>query len=157
MLWSHLRKWVVVASLTASVISTARAEPACPQMEFVVVDDHGSRTITEPDGKVLHLKAAALLTLADFTGANVTLTENQIVLNVNLAPDGAQRIRRFSKANVGTRIAFIADGEVIKTAKILDPIQFDGFLVGPLEQAKAEALADTINRNAGRRACRPDR
>lgn len=159
MLESRFPKRILFAGLMAGclcVTHSANAEPACPRMEFVVVDDHGPRTIAEPNGKVLHLKAAPLLTMRDFTGANVTLTENQIVLNVDLDRDGAQRIRQFSKNNVGTKIAFIADGEVIKTAKILDPIQFDGFLVGPLERAKADALADAINKNAGRAACKPE-
>jgi Preprotein translocase subunit SecD len=141
-------KILLFAGLVIGVTGAATAE-SCPRMEFVVVDDHGPRAVAEPGGKVLHLKAAPLLTLADFTGANVTLTENQIVLNVDLDRDGAARIQAFSKANVGTRIAFIADGEVIKTAKILDPITFAGFLVGPLNRAKADALAAAINNSAG--------
>lgn len=148
----HFLKGTLFAVLMAGIIGTshsANAEPVCPRMEFVVVDDQGPRAITEPDGKVLHLKAAPLLTMIDFTGATVTLTENQIVLNINLDHDGAQRIQEFSKNNVGTTIAFIVDGEVVRTAKILDPIHFDGFLVGPLDRAKADSLANTINKNAG--------
>lgn len=136
------------------VTPSAHAAPACPRMEFVVVDPQGSRTIAEPNGKILHLDATPLLTMADFTGANVTLTENQIVLNIDLDHDGAQRIRQFSKNNVGARIAFIANGEVIKTAKILDPIQFDGFLVGPLDRPKADALADAINKSHSDAVCK---
>lgn len=149
----HFLKRALLAGLVASAFLSANAEPACPRMEFAVVDDQGPRAIAQPDGRVLHLKAAPMLTMADFTGANVSLTENQIVLNVDLDQGGAARLQEFSKANVGTRIAFIADGEVIKTAKILDPITFNGFLVGPLDRAKADSLAAAINRNAGHAAC----
>jgi preprotein translocase subunit SecD len=146
----HFRKWMFFAGLAAVITGAAHgaSAAACSRMEFAVVDDRGPRTIAEPDGNVLHLKAAPLLTMADFAGAGVTLTENQIVLNVDLDRDGAARIQAFSKANVGARIAFIADGQVIKTAKILDPITFNGFLVGPLDRAKADALAAAINKNA---------
>ncbi|GAA0551975.1 preprotein translocase subunit SecD [Rhizomicrobium palustre] len=133
--------------------NSASAAPACPRMEFVVVDDHGPRTMSGPDGKLLHLDAAPLLTSADFTGANVSPTEGQIVLNINLDRDGAQRIQQFSKSHVGATLAFIADGEVLNAARILDPITFDGFLVGPLEQAKADGLAKQINQAAADHAC----
>lgn len=144
MLGAFLKR-LLLASVAIGVWGANPAGAACSRMEFVVVDD--PRAIAEPSGKILHL-AAPLLTMADFTGANVTVTENQIVLNVNLGRDGAARLQDFSKTHVGTRIAFIADGEVIKTAKILDPITADGFLVGPLDRAKADALADAINQNA---------
>lgn len=139
---------LLVASLAMGVLWTtgsAMAAPSCPRLEIVIVDDHGPRTITAPDGKVLHLEATPLLSMADFTGANVTLTEGQIVLNLNLGPAGGLRIRQFSKDHVGTTMAFIEDGEVLRTARIMDPILGDGILLGPLDRAKADALADAIN------------
>ncbi len=150
-------KWIP-AALAASVLGASiSANAACTRMEFAVVDPQGPRTITGPSGKVLHLEAAPLVTIADFTGANVSLTENQIVLNISLDRDGGGRLRQFSKDHVGTTIAFIVDGDVIKAARILDPIQFDGFLVGPLERPKAEALADAINKSASDAACTRER
>ena len=46
------------------------------------------------------------LTLNQFTGANVTLTEGQIVLNVGLTSEAAGQWRAFTAKSVGQVIAF---------------------------------------------------
>ncbi len=85
---SNFRKGTIFAGLVVGImcINSANAEPACPRMEFVVVDDQGPRTIAEPDGNILHLKAAPLLTMTDFTGANVTLTRMADAISSSLRP-----------------------------------------------------------------------
>jgi hypothetical protein len=146
-----LRNFLLACLAMGAVWTTggAIAAPACPRLEIAIVDDQGTRLITGPDGKVLHLNRAPILSMVDFTGANVTLTEGEIVLNLNLSREGGLRIQQFSKDHVGTTMAFIQDGEVIKTAKIVDPILGDGILVGPFDRAKADALADVINTRSG--------
>lgn len=64
-----------------------------------------------------------LLTLQDFTDANVTRTERQIVLNVGLKPTASARWVKFTAEHVGTMV----NDRVVKVGKILDPNMGKGF------------------------------
>jgi preprotein translocase subunit SecD len=72
----------------------------------------------QPHGR---LTKTPLVTRADITGANASLTEGQWVLNVDVTDEAAQRIQDFSKQNVGRRMAFLVDGKVHRTPRVLDP------------------------------------
>jgi preprotein translocase subunit SecD len=73
----------------------------------VVVEKSGDsvRTIRSSDGRLVSLTDKPLLTIGDFTDANVSLTEGQIVLNVSVTADGAKRIQTFTVKNVGKQIS----------------------------------------------------
>jgi preprotein translocase subunit SecD len=102
-------------------------------------------TVAAPDGALISLTDTPLLTIGDFTGANVSVTESQIVLNVSMPTESAKRVRTFTANHVGTRMAFLVNGRVINTPKILDPITGQGFLIGPFGRDEAQKLADSIN------------
>lgn len=55
-----------------------------------------------------------------------------MVLNLNLSRASAQRLRDFTAANVGGRLAVLVDGRPLKVVKVLDPIHGDGVLIGLL-------------------------
>jgi preprotein translocase subunit SecD len=125
----------------------------CPAIEVSVAADtpsDSSRSVALDDGRHIPLTEKALLTSADITGARASLTEGQYVINVDLTPESARRIQVFSQHNIGRTLVFLVDGKVIRTPKILDPITGSGFLIGPLEQAEAERLADAISTGCGR-------
>ena len=118
-------------------------------MEVSIVADksmHSIRHISSPEGELLSLSEKPLLTIDDFTEANVSMTEGQIVLNVSMSAESAKRVQAFTASHVGTRIAFLVNGQVINTPKILDPITGRGFLVGPFSRDEAQKLADSINK-----------
>jgi preprotein translocase subunit SecD len=128
---------------------------ACPTMEVSVVAGesmHSSRRVFGPDGTLISLTDTPLLTIGDFTDANVSVTERQVVLNVSMSAGSAKRVQTFSASHVGARLAFLANGRVINTPKILDPITGRGFLIGPLSHDEAQKLADAINHRG--RGCR---
>ncbi len=129
--------------------STPPAERAtCPAIEVSVAADaehDGNRVVALPNGTVIPLTAEPLVTSADITGASASLTEGQYVLNVDVTPERGQQVRQFSEHNVGRMLVFLVDGRVVRTPTIKDPITGDGFLIGPLERAEAEQLADAIN------------
>lgn len=118
---------------------------SCPRLEVAVADDKGERIVTDEDGSAVHIERPSLLTTADFTSANVTVTEGQVVLNINLTHEAGGRIQAFSREHVGVRLAFILDDRALKVARILDPIRNDGILMGPFPREQAGALAATIN------------
>lgn len=123
---------------------------ACPAIEVSAIADAQSdstRPVALNDGTQISLTKTPLVTSADITGANASLTEGQWVLNVNLTDEAAQRVQDFSKQNVGRTMAFLVDGKVHRAPKILDPITGKGFLIGKFDQAAAERLATAI-RNA---------
>jgi len=122
--------------------------PTCPVLEISVVADRSSdrtRTVTLPDGRNIFLSDPPLLTNADVTGAHAALTEGQYVLNVDVTSEGAKRIQSFSERNVGRTMAFVVDGQVLRTPRIQDPIVGRGMLVGGFVQAEAERLAKAFN------------
>jgi preprotein translocase subunit SecD len=120
---------------------------ACPAIEVSVVADAGTDS-TSPvalnDSTNIRLIRPPLVTSADVAGANASLTEGQWVLNLDVTDEAAKRVQEFSKQNVGRTMAFLIDGKVRSTPKILDPITGNGFLIGGFEQTDAERLATAI-------------
>jgi preprotein translocase subunit SecD len=106
------------------------------------------------DGKTVHVSQKPLLTLRDFTNAHVTLTEGQIVLNVGLKPEPSGRWIKYTTDHVGSMIAFLVNDRVVMFAKILDPNDGKGFLVGPLDKAEADKLAEAINTADNSASCK---
>jgi hypothetical protein len=126
---------------------------ACPAIEVSAVADAQSdstRPVVLNDGTTIPLTRTPLVTSADITGANASLTEGQWVLNVDVTAEAAQRVQDFSKQNVGRTMAFLVDGKVHRTPRILDPITGQGFLIGRFEQADAERLATAISNGCKR-------
>jgi preprotein translocase subunit SecD len=130
----------------------------CPKMEVdhvVPTTQDKARTVHSEAGPI-YVAEKPLLTLDDFTAANVSVTEGQIVLNVDLTKQSARRIQAFTKGHVGERMVYIVDGRVIRTPKILDPITGSGFLIGPFSQHEGMKIADAINhKGIGCAALRP--
>jgi len=120
----------------------------CPAIEVSVVADaptDSTRSVPMTEGESILLTRTPLVTSADVTGAHVSLTEGQYVLNVDVTAEAAQRVQRFSERNVGRTLAFLVDGRVLRTPRIRDPITGSGFLIGAFERAEAERLAEAIN------------
>ena len=140
----------------AASAADAQTQNGCPTIEVAVVASgpaDSARHVPTTSGQSVDLTATPLLRIDDFTTANVTLTERQIVLNVTMTPDAAKRVQQFSAAHVGQRMAFVVNGRVINTPKILDPITGNGILLAPFQRPDADALAAVINgRNS---VCRP--
>jgi preprotein translocase subunit SecD len=126
---------------------------ACPAIEVSAVADvqsDSTRPVALNDGTRIPLTRTPLVTSADITGANASLTEGQWVLNVDVTDDAARRVQDFSRQNVGRTMAFLVDGKVHSTPRILDPITGKGFLIGGFEQADAERLATAIRNGCKR-------
>jgi preprotein translocase subunit SecD len=126
---------------------------ACPAIEVSAVADvqsDSTRPVVLNDGRTIALTRTPLVTSADITGSNASLTEGQWVLNLDVTNEGAKRVQDFTKQNVGRTMAFLIDGKVHSTPKILDPIKGKGFLIGGFERADAERLATAINNGCKR-------
>ena len=128
--------------------------PACPAIDVSVVatmQSDSTRPVALDDGTKIPLTRTPLVTSADITGANASLTEGQWVLNVDVTDEAAKRVRDFSKQNVGRTMAFLVEGKVHSTPRILDPITGKGFLIGgAFKQADAERLATAIRNGCKR-------
>lgn len=59
--------------------------------------------------------------------------------------EAAKCVQIFSKQNVGRTMAFLVEGKVQSTPRILDPITGKGFLIGRFKKADAERLATALN------------
>jgi preprotein translocase subunit SecD len=149
---------VSFAFCTLNAQTQASVTPACPSMEVSIVAGtsvHSTRHVSSPEGQLISLTDKPLLTIDDFTDANVSLTQGQTVLNVTMSAASAQRVQTFTANHVGTRMAFLVNGRVINMPRILDPITGKGFLIGPFRRDEAQKLADSINHRE--RGCGPQR
>jgi preprotein translocase subunit SecD len=115
---------------------------------------HVTRTV--PTGTTVPMKAegtetfynvekSALVGMRDFIRASVTFTEGQYCLNVTLTPQAAATLRDYTTQHVGEYLGFVVDGSLAQVAKIFDPLEGDGFLVGGLGEKRARELARRIN------------
>lgn len=141
----------MLASLLTCCILSAQA-PNCQTIEVSIVaerPDGSTRRISSSEGKRVYLTAKPLLTNHDFTHANVTLTEGQFVLNLDMTAESAKRVQLFTENNVGKEMAFLVNERVIRTPKIRDPIVGNGFLIGAFGRDEAQRLADAINQPDG--------
>lgn len=125
----------MLAAIFALALSTT---PICHRLEIRSADADGRAV--EP--------SAPIATQAEVTRARVSLTEGQIVLNLDLAKAAGERLRRYTASHVGSRLAFSFDGKVLMAPRILDPIKADGFLAGPFDKPHADAYAEQINSGA---------
>ena len=151
-----MRKMLVLlmVSIACRVLSgqAPAPVPTCPTMEVGIVADQSddfARKFSSEQGRIVSVAEKPLLTMADLTDANVSLTEGQIVLNVSMTTESAKRVQDFTANHVGKMIAFIVNGRVIRTPKILDPVTGKGLLIGPFSQDEAQKLADSINHKKG--------
>jgi len=141
---------LLAASLVCRILSAQ--VPNCQTIEVSIVaerPDRSTRRISSDEGKRIYLAEKPLLTNNDFTRANVTLTEGQFVLNLDMTAESAKRVQMFTESNVGKEMAFLVNGRVIRTPKIRDPIVGKGFLIGAFGRDEAQKLADAINRPDG--------
>lgn len=138
---------VAISSCVLNAQTRPSVSAACPTMEVSIVADKPAPSTRQisAEGEIISLTEKPLLTMGDFTDANVSLTEGQIVLNVGLSDESAKRVQKFTASHVGTRMAFLVNGRVINSPKILDPITGKGFLIGPFSRDEAQKLADSIN------------
>jgi preprotein translocase subunit SecD len=136
-----------LAALLASGVLSAQV-PNCQTIEVSIVaerPDRSARRSATNAGKRIYLTSKPLLTNSDFTHANVSLTEGQFVLNLDMTAESAQRVQRFTENNVGKAMAFLVNGRVVRTPRVRDPIVGNGFLIGSFERDEAQKLADAIN------------
>jgi preprotein translocase subunit SecD len=131
----------------------ADQKAACPAIEVSAVanvQSDSTRPVALDGGTKIPLARTPLVTSADVTGANASLTEGQWVLNLDLTDEAAKRVQVFSRQNVGRTMAFLVDGRVQSTPRIMDPITGKGFLIGGFKQADAERLATAISNGCKR-------
>lgn len=131
---------------TGSANDVAAARPLIEIATVAQSTDSTARSFPAADGAVVRVVNTPLVALADIKDARVGDAEGEKVLEISLKPSPAARVRAYSAGHVGnTQMAFIVNGEVRKVVKILDPIEGDGIIVGPMSEAEGKAIADAVN------------
>src|SRR5882672_5778903 len=93
----------------------------------------------------VQLRWMVLLTVCLWINCSMLLAQRPTCPAIEVSVESAERVHRFSERNVGRTLAFLVDGQVLRTPTIRDPITGHGFLIGPLERVQAERLADAVN------------
>ncbi|HEX5436472.1 MAG TPA: hypothetical protein VFW98_04900 [Gemmatimonadaceae bacterium] len=128
---------------------------ACPAIAVSALADaptDSTRPVALNDSTTIPLTRTPLVTSADITGATASLTQGQWVLNLDVTDEAAKRIQDFSKQHVGRTVAFLVDGKVQSTPRIMDRITGKGFQIGGFKRAdaaygwSAQAESRTVSR-----------
>jgi preprotein translocase subunit SecD len=136
------------AMLLYSAASAMAAPATCAVVEIAEVAAPGSadaRELMSMDGTAIAVSRHALVSTADIAAARPALAEGHDVLEIDLSPSSAATLRAFSAAHVGTRLAFVVNGQVRNVARILDPIMGQGLIIDPVSPAEAAALAGCLH------------
>ena len=126
----------------------------CTAIEVSAVADARSdstRPVALNDGTIIPLTTTPLVTSADITGANASLTEGQWVLSFTVTDDAAKRVHEFSKQHVGRSLANVVDGKVHGgTPRIAGAIIGNKYRIDGFNRADAERMATAINNGCRR-------
>lgn len=109
----------------------------------------GTEIAVEGGGTPVEVEPETLLGPSDFVSVSdvewtVEGTQKKPGFNVTLTPAGAEEYEQISTENVGRTLAFIVDGKVLMTPKILDPVRAQGFLLTVETEAEAKELATKL-------------
>ena len=124
----------------------ARATPVCPSIavaELAVSPETGKRLPTA-NGRVVSVLDPPLLTTRDVVGARLGQAEGRDVLELDLDPAAAARLRSYTAGHVGAPLAFVVDGRVRQVMRVLDPILGNGLIVDPGDPKEVTALAQAL-------------
>jgi len=140
----------MVSTILALALSATLTCHSLQIAEVAPLSDANTHVASGPSGTVT-VENTPLITERQVTGAYVSLTEGQFVLNLDLTPAGGETMRQYTLTHVGSQMAFVVDGKLIKSARILDPLKGDGLLLGPFSKKRADALARVVN--VSKRGC----
>lgn len=145
---------IAVAAAFAAGIGSSGASPRFELIEVRLVSQDAGEGVQLPvngtDGQVA-VEDETLLGTSDFVSVgDVEWTEGKPGFNVGLTPGGADKYERISTENAGRTLAVIVDGEVLVTARILDPVRAEGFLLTVNDEDEARALAANLRQAVAR-------
>ena len=142
---------ITFAIFIASLVSASgyAAALGSDPIRIGLISESATPTTTDltdrESGESFHVEGESFVGMSDLTGAKVSNTEGQIVLNLELKETTARKLREYTQKNAGKRLAVIAKGQLIKALKIKDTITGKRLIIGPLEKAEASQLAQEIN------------
>ena len=142
-----MRVFLLASAILWVMAGAVIAGPCATRFEVIAWPGPGA-----PDGE------AEALTLADFEGGAVLLTERDVIaararfdgarqpaVSFRLSSEGAHVLARHSAAHVGTPIAMVFDGRLITAPVLRAPILGGRGMISGLQSAEAAAeLAELL-------------
>jgi biopolymer transport protein ExbD len=100
----------------------------------------------EPERVSLHVRKSAVIEAADVEQASAQRNAGtgQWGISHMLTADGAERLSKASKENIGKRLAIVSNGAIVSAPTIRDEIGKAIEISGSFSEAEAKALADSI-------------
>jgi len=153
MSWKSILFYCLIGSMLLGAlglnVGSASDQTSLRSIEVSQIREQASKSTldmtTKADGTVFHVEKEPLLTLSDFTRGEVSPSGTATVLNVDLTKSGAKRLETFTSLNLGKKLAFIVNGQLVNAPIIRDTIKGKGFNIGPMDKKVAQQLADIIN------------
>lgn len=139
---------IVIAAVTAPVVKCQSAFEICPVVDSL---QHGAiRIFDEGSHGDVFVSGRALFSIPDVDSARVYLGKEAdgtplYGVNIDLKPSLNDSMRNLTGRLVGHRLAFVVDGKILATPKILDPIQTARVGLFTKTEVEARALAKKIN------------
>lgn len=91
------------------------------------------------------VEKASLVTARDVVEADTSYAEGVWGLGLHFSPEAAARMRSYTTAHVGDRLAVIVQGQAKMVVKILEPNLGDSIWISPFAKLEGDALAANIN------------
>lgn len=128
--------------------SESRAGALCQKLEVVAVapTGQGAVRLLGPQGP-LEIEAKPLVASGEVTRAEAGVAGGDNVLRVAFTAEAAQRLQAWTSAHVGSRVAILLNGEVLRITPVGGPVGGGGIQLGGMDRSQAVSLA------AGLSAC----
>jgi preprotein translocase subunit SecD len=125
----------------------SRAATVCPSLAIVEIASsaEAGKPLPTVDGRTISVLDPPVVATPDVAGARLGQADGRQVLELDLDPEAAARLRSYSASHVGTQLAFVIDGRVRQVMRVLDPIVANGLMVDPGDPEEVVALAQTFD------------
>jgi len=128
-------------SLAAQVRFEVRLAEAQPAPGLVAAEVASTR-------RMVYLHPEAIVGNDDIAGATVIdgAAAGAFGVEVSLATDGAERLKRATSAHLGRPVALVLDGRVMMAPTVRSPIGDSAIISGPFTEDEARRIAEGISR-----------
>jgi preprotein translocase subunit SecD len=104
-----------------------------------------TKSVALNDTTTILMSRTPLVTTSDITGATVSQTGDQWVLNFTVTHDAAKRVHEFTEQHVGRKLALVVDGKVHGMPRIAGAIIGNEYRIEGFNRADAESAATALS------------
>jgi preprotein translocase subunit SecD len=144
---------VLFAGCTADKVETAGQAPAAVEKPVAIRfhlasqrADSNWEPLKDPDGRTIYVAPVPVLTEKDLASAQpVTDQLGRPCVEVIMTDEGAKKLARLTKENIGNMLAAFVDDELTMAATIQSVVSKRARISGHFTPERAQVIADSLN------------